>query len=89
MTDQVECQITILMDEDGDWVVCKNDNECVTDAAGELADEDSVSARRVNLSVFITPPAVTDGKVIVPDAADGELAVAFTREGKIDVDQTD
>jgi hypothetical protein len=66
MTDKVTCEIFIAMNEDGGWIVCTDDSEALSNLA---ESEGGYHARVVKLTVKMTPPAMTEAEVDVPDEA--------------------
>lgn len=66
MTDKVTCELWLAMNEDGDWVVTADDGEALT-KLGE--DCGGYAARVIKLTVKMTPPAITEHEVDVPDDA--------------------
>jgi hypothetical protein len=66
MTDKVTCEIWMAMNEDGGWAVSTDESEALQ-KLGE--DEGGFAARVIKLSVKMTPPAIADHEVNVPDEA--------------------
>lgn len=66
MTGKVECEIAIAMNEDGDWVVCKWEDDAI-----DLLNEEvgGAAARIVKVTVVMLPPVVPAARVNVGDAA--------------------
>ena len=70
MTEPVECEIWLAMNEDGDWIVTCDE----ADALNELgAQQGGNIGRVVKLVVKMTPPQAQEITVTVPDTA-GETA---------------
>jgi hypothetical protein len=78
MNDKHECEITILIDENGEWRVCKMDSDEINDELGNLAEDGGTMVRRVDLKCMIAAPVITEGTVDVPDDAGTEFTVAIT-----------
>lgn len=70
MTEPVECEIWIAMNEEGGWIVCKDESDAL-----QMLNEDEGGwhARVVKLTVKMTPPQAQEITVTVPDTA-GETA---------------
>jgi hypothetical protein len=64
------CEIFIAMNEDGDWIVETDES----DALNKLSeDAGGYHARVVKLTVTMSPPKMTEAKVVVPDEAGQSL----------------
>jgi hypothetical protein len=65
MTDRVECEIFIAMNEDGGWVVTNEEREALSDLE-EV--EGGYRARVIKIIVRMAPPlAMTEAVVDIPD----------------------
>jgi hypothetical protein len=66
----IDCEIWIAMNEDGDWVVVREESE-----ARERLDEDAGGyyIRIVKVTVRMSPPVMTEAIVTIADDV-GELA---------------
>jgi hypothetical protein len=66
MTDQIEIEIFVAMNEDGGWVVATDE----ADAATQLDENEGGCHRRiVMIKVKMTPPQITEASIVVPDEA--------------------
>ena len=71
----ITCNISVAVNEDGDWVVVKDDDEIAID---KLAEEYGGSRCRViALNVTITPPKPVTLDVTVPDEPAGPVSVTM------------
>jgi len=67
MSDKIECEITIIIDENGEWRVCKMDDDEIQDEIGNLAEPAGTMVRRVDIKIMVAAPQVVEGTVEVPD----------------------
>lgn len=75
LPDPIECEIHLLIDEEGGWTVCgHNDDE--DDRCDEVCMTDV--RRRIRITVTARPPVATEISVTVPDAAAGTVDNAVT-----------
>lgn len=73
MAEPVECEISLAMNESGDWFICKADEE---DVAQQLKDNyDSEAVRTVKIKVVMRPPHIPEAIITVHDEA-GETITA-------------
>lgn len=76
MSDQIKCAILICMNNDGDWVVVREDEDSVE----KMADEYGGHTMRVaKIIVSMTPPVASEVEVTIPDDA-GETVHAEAEE---------
>lgn len=67
MTTKKELDIFVAMDEDGNAIFC-NTLDQISEQIGEMAaDNGTLAVRVVKLKIFMCPPEVQAGTVIVPD----------------------
>lgn len=72
----VQCEIAIAMNEDGDWIVVHWED----DAVDEMTNGVGFKALRIaKLIVTMTPPAIPEVEVTIPDEA-GETVHAESEE---------
>ncbi len=76
MTDQIEIELFVCMNEDGDFAVGTDSGDTATDLADNCG---GVCMRTVKLKVKIAPPQITEAEVTVPDEA-GETVSAQAAE---------
>jgi len=73
MAKQVELELFIAMNEDGDWVVNADESEVL----GQLAEDvGGYQARVVKIKIMMTAPVMAEVVVTVPDDAGEQSAVA-------------
>jgi len=79
MNDKHECEITIVIDEKGEWCVCKTDDDYIADELSNLAEQGGTMVRRIDIKHMIAAPQLTEGTVTVPDEAGtiGDLQVTI------------
>lgn len=66
MTTKIDCELYVAMNEDGDWIVTSDESEALTKLT---EDEGGYQCRIVKITVKMTPPAMTEATVDVPDEA--------------------
>jgi hypothetical protein len=66
MSDKVQCEIFVAMNEDGDWVVVAEESEALEKLAGDVG---GYQARVVKVTVKMAPPVLSETEVEVPDEA--------------------
>jgi hypothetical protein len=66
MSDKVECEIFVAMNEESDWVVVAEESEALEKLANEAG---GYQARVVKVTVKMSPPAMSEASVEVPDEA--------------------
>jgi hypothetical protein len=69
MTKLIDCELWLAMNEDGDWIVTGNEDEALERLA---EDAGGYQARVVKITVKMSPPAMAETTVTIPDEA-GEL----------------
>lgn len=67
MSEKVECEIAICMDEDGVWAVREWADR--DDAVSAIGENGGMALRTVRLTVLIMPPQVEETTIDVPDEA--------------------
>ena len=65
MTEKVECEVFLAMDEDENWYVGKDAESVVSD----LSSDGGVCMRTVKVTVKMAPPVLDEVEVDVPDDA--------------------
>mgnify|MGYP001609688571 CR=1 FL=1 len=66
ITEPVDCEIWIAMNEDGGWVVTNDEGDALT-KLGE--DEGGYAGRVVKVTVKMTRPVIDEATVTIPDTA--------------------
>ena len=69
MTKLIDCELWLAMNEDGDWIVTNDEGEALERLA---EDAGGYQARVVKVTVKMSPPAMAEATVTIPDDA-GEL----------------
>jgi hypothetical protein len=74
MTEKINCEIFIAMNEDGGWIVGADESEALSALA---ESEGGYHARVVKITVKMAPPVMTEAAIDVPDEA-GETSKVET-----------
>ncbi len=72
MTDKVQCEFYLAVNEDGGFIVCKDEEDALT-KLGE--DEGGYHARVVKITAKLTPPQATEAEIDISDEAGETKAV--------------
>jgi hypothetical protein len=66
MTEKKTCEIFLAMNEDGDWIVTDEESAALEKLA---EDQGGYHARVIKVVIKMSPPAMTEATVDVPDEA--------------------
>ena len=73
MAEPVECEIAIVMDTDGDWIVRKWDDHLMSEFDDEIGGDHP--RRVIKITAKMAPPVLQQAIITVPDEA-GETITA-------------
>lgn len=75
MADQVECEIGLAIDDAGEWVVCKWEDEATQLFMDNVGLGGDGALRVIKLKLMVTPARAQEAIITVPDEA-GETITA-------------
>jgi hypothetical protein len=70
MTNRVNCEIFIAMNEEGDWIVTHDESDALNQLSNDVG---GYQARVVKVTVTMAPPVMAEAEIEIPEEAGKEV----------------